>query len=105
MFCCQLEELIHWLYNVADITDSWVPASLDTESGKASLHRYFVGISPHSSVLWAASSGKQGAAGMVQAGDAGCIKCAKPNRSTGNLLGGNCSLGDLLQVSLFQKPF
>ncbi|NXQ99073.1 CEP68 protein, partial [Sagittarius serpentarius] len=39
MFCCQLEELIRWLYNVADITDSWVPASLDAESVKASLHR------------------------------------------------------------------
>ncbi|XP_009701892.1 PREDICTED: LOW QUALITY PROTEIN: centrosomal protein of 68 kDa, partial [Cariama cristata] len=40
MFCCQLEELIRWLYNVADITDSWVPPSPDTESVKASLHRY-----------------------------------------------------------------
>ncbi|KAM6207001.1 centrosomal protein of 68 kDa [Sarcoramphus papa] len=39
MFCCQLEELIRWLYSVADITDSWVPTSLDTESVKASLHR------------------------------------------------------------------
>ncbi|XP_068264487.1 centrosomal protein of 68 kDa isoform X2 [Nyctibius grandis] len=39
MFCCQLEELIRWLYNVADITDSWVPASLDARSGKASLRR------------------------------------------------------------------
>ncbi|XP_074720435.1 centrosomal protein of 68 kDa [Strix uralensis] len=39
MFCCQLEELIRWLYNVADITDSWVPPSPDTESVKASLHR------------------------------------------------------------------
>ncbi|NXX53796.1 CEP68 protein, partial [Scopus umbretta] len=40
MFCCQLEELIRWLYSVADVADSWVPASLDTESVKASLHRY-----------------------------------------------------------------
>ncbi|KAM6084698.1 centrosomal protein of 68 kDa isoform 2-T2 [Theristicus caerulescens] len=40
MFCCQLEELIRWLYNVANITDSWVPASPDAESVKASLHRY-----------------------------------------------------------------
>ncbi|XP_064302731.1 centrosomal protein of 68 kDa isoform X5 [Phalacrocorax carbo] len=39
MFCCQLEELIRWLYNVADITNSWVPASPDAESLKASLHR------------------------------------------------------------------
>ncbi|XP_071596284.1 centrosomal protein of 68 kDa isoform X3 [Heliangelus exortis] len=39
MFCCQLEELIHWLYNVADITDNWVPALLDAESMKKSLHR------------------------------------------------------------------
>ncbi|XP_069709073.1 centrosomal protein of 68 kDa isoform X2 [Phaenicophaeus curvirostris] len=40
MFCCQLEELIHWLYNIADIADSWVPSSSDAESIKASLHRY-----------------------------------------------------------------
>ncbi|NXL46701.1 CEP68 protein, partial [Podilymbus podiceps] len=40
MFCCQLEELIRWLYNVADITGSWVPASPDATSVKASLHRY-----------------------------------------------------------------
>ncbi|NXJ82450.1 CEP68 protein, partial [Trogon melanurus] len=39
MFCCQLEELIGWLYNVADVTDSWVPASGDADSMKASLHR------------------------------------------------------------------
>ncbi|NXF51013.1 CEP68 protein, partial [Oceanites oceanicus] len=40
MFCCQLEELIRWLYNVADIAGSWVPASPDAESAKASLRRY-----------------------------------------------------------------
>ncbi|KAM6405909.1 centrosomal protein of 68 kDa isoform 2-T3 [Pluvialis apricaria] len=39
MFCCQLEELIRWLYHVADITDGWVPPSPDAESLKASLHR------------------------------------------------------------------
>ncbi|NXS88133.1 CEP68 protein, partial [Erpornis zantholeuca] len=40
MFCCQLEELIRWLYNVADVTGSWVPPSPDAESVSASLHRY-----------------------------------------------------------------
>ncbi|XP_030346522.1 centrosomal protein of 68 kDa isoform X3 [Strigops habroptila] len=40
MFCCQLEELIRWLYNVVDITDSWVPPLPDAKSVKASLHRY-----------------------------------------------------------------
>ncbi|KAM6280042.1 centrosomal protein of 68 kDa isoform 2-T2 [Porphyrio hochstetteri] len=40
MFCCQLEELIRWLYSVADITNSWVPASPGAESLRASLHRY-----------------------------------------------------------------
>ncbi|NWW93139.1 CEP68 protein, partial [Rhynochetos jubatus] len=40
MFCCQLEELIRWLYDIADITDSWVPPSPDAESVRASLHRY-----------------------------------------------------------------
>ncbi|XP_061317420.1 centrosomal protein of 68 kDa isoform X1 [Pezoporus flaviventris] len=39
MFCCQLEELIRWLYNVVDITDSWVPPLPDAKSMKASLHR------------------------------------------------------------------
>ncbi|XP_048152358.1 centrosomal protein of 68 kDa isoform X2 [Corvus hawaiiensis] len=40
MFCSQLEELICWLYNVADVTGSWVPPSPDAESVLASLHRY-----------------------------------------------------------------
>uniref|UniRef100_A0A8C5T405 Centrosomal protein 68 n=1 Tax=Malurus cyaneus samueli TaxID=2593467 RepID=A0A8C5T405_9PASS len=40
MFCCQLEELIRWLYNVAYVTGSWVPPSPDAESVSASLHRY-----------------------------------------------------------------
>ncbi|NWR53944.1 CEP68 protein, partial [Bucorvus abyssinicus] len=39
MFCCQLEELIRWLYNIADITDNWVPAAPDAESVKALLRR------------------------------------------------------------------
>lgn len=71
MFCCQLEELIRWLYNVADVTGSWVPPSPDAESVLASLHRYLVGVtlallpSP-SPVLQAASSGKPGITGMVQ---------------------------------------
>lgn len=55
MFCCQLEELIRWLYNVVDITDSWVPPLPDAKSVKASLHRYLVcvtaGFSSPSSVL------------------------------------------------------
>ncbi|NXK44404.1 CEP68 protein, partial [Chauna torquata] len=40
MFCCQLEELICWLYDVADITDNWIPPTPDAASVKASLHRY-----------------------------------------------------------------
>ncbi|KAJ7409762.1 hypothetical protein WISP_112701 [Willisornis vidua] len=40
MFCCQLEELIRWLYDVADVTGSWVPPSRDAGSVTASLHRY-----------------------------------------------------------------
>ncbi|NXS96735.1 CEP68 protein, partial [Jacana jacana] len=39
MFCCQLEELIRWLYTVVDLTNGWVPPSPDAESLKASLHR------------------------------------------------------------------
>lgn len=105
MFCCQLEELIRWLYNVADITDSWVPAMPAAESVKASLHRYLVGIaagfSSLSWVLWAASSTKQDTAGTVQVGDAGRIRCAKPNLGT-------CSGETAPRVTccrrLFQKP-
>ncbi|NWT92849.1 CEP68 protein, partial [Urocynchramus pylzowi] len=40
MFCCQLEELIRWLYTVVDVTGSWVPPSPDAESVLASLHCY-----------------------------------------------------------------
>ncbi|XP_038249577.1 centrosomal protein of 68 kDa isoform X2 [Dermochelys coriacea] len=40
IFCCQLEELIHWLYKVADVTDNWIPPEPDVESVKTSLHRY-----------------------------------------------------------------
>ncbi|XP_041260401.1 centrosomal protein of 68 kDa isoform X1 [Onychostruthus taczanowskii] len=40
VFCCQLEELIRWLYTVVDVTGSWVPPSPDAESVLASLHRY-----------------------------------------------------------------
>ena len=103
MFCCQLEELIRWLYNVADITNSWVPASPDAESLKASLHRCLVGITAGfasaSSALLAASSTKQDTSGTVQEGHAGCIRCAK--LYLGTL--GNCSLGNLAQACLFQK--
>ncbi|NWR43319.1 CEP68 protein, partial [Regulus satrapa] len=40
MFCCQLEELIRWLYTMLDVTGSWVPPSPDARSVLASLHRY-----------------------------------------------------------------
>ncbi|XP_074844494.1 centrosomal protein of 68 kDa [Carettochelys insculpta] len=40
MFCCQLEELIHWLYKVAEVTDNWIPPAPDVESVRTSLHRY-----------------------------------------------------------------
>ncbi|NXS56089.1 CEP68 protein, partial [Brachypteracias leptosomus] len=39
MFCCQLEELIGWLYTLADVTNSWGPTSPGTESLRSSLHR------------------------------------------------------------------
>ncbi|NXV00222.1 CEP68 protein, partial [Cettia cetti] len=40
MFCCQLEELIRWLYSVAGVTGSWLPPSPDAQSVSASLRRY-----------------------------------------------------------------
>uniref|UniRef100_A0A8C8R4Q1 Centrosomal protein 68 n=1 Tax=Pelusios castaneus TaxID=367368 RepID=A0A8C8R4Q1_9SAUR len=40
IFCCQIEELIHWLYKVAEVTDNWIPPGPDVESIKTSLHHY-----------------------------------------------------------------
>ncbi|XP_025936472.1 centrosomal protein of 68 kDa isoform X4 [Apteryx rowi] len=40
MFCCQLEELIRWLYKVAEVADKWVPPAPGVWSVKASVHRY-----------------------------------------------------------------
>ncbi|NWI60007.1 CEP68 protein, partial [Calyptomena viridis] len=40
LFCCQLEELLCWLYDVVAVTRSWVPPSPDAGSVTASLHRY-----------------------------------------------------------------
>ncbi|XP_068796805.1 centrosomal protein of 68 kDa isoform X3 [Struthio camelus] len=40
MFCCQLEELIRWLYKVADARDKWIPPAPDVWRLKASVHRY-----------------------------------------------------------------
>ncbi|XP_010704749.1 centrosomal protein of 68 kDa isoform X2 [Meleagris gallopavo] len=40
VFCHQLEELICWLYDVADTADGWVPPMPDAASVRAALHRY-----------------------------------------------------------------
>lgn len=68
MFCCQLQELIRWLYNVADITDSWVPPSPDAESLKASLHRCLVGIAAGVSSPFSAVGSKQREATLAGGG-------------------------------------
>ncbi|XP_011840889.1 PREDICTED: centrosomal protein of 68 kDa isoform X3 [Mandrillus leucophaeus] len=39
-FCCQLEELIRWLYNVADVTDHGTAARSNLTSLKSSLQLY-----------------------------------------------------------------
>lgn len=39
-FCCQLEELIHWLYNVADVTDHLTPPKSSLAGLKSSLQLY-----------------------------------------------------------------
>ncbi|KAL2773986.1 centrosomal protein of 68 kDa isoform a [Daubentonia madagascariensis] len=39
-FCCQLEELIHWLYNVADVTDRGTPPRSNLTGLKSSLQLY-----------------------------------------------------------------
>ncbi|KAM9212496.1 centrosomal protein of 68 kDa [Dugong dugon] len=39
-FCCQLEELIHWLYNVADVTDHLIPPKSNLTGLKSSLQLY-----------------------------------------------------------------
>lgn len=80
MFCCQLEELICWLYDVAELTDSWVPPTPDAASVKAALRRYLVGLtlgfpsSPHGQERFAsASTGsvqrQRGRAGPLRRGD------------------------------------
>ncbi|NXJ12734.1 CEP68 protein, partial [Odontophorus gujanensis] len=40
VFCHQLEELIRWLYTVADTADRWVPPAPDAASVRAALRRY-----------------------------------------------------------------
>lgn len=66
MFCCQLEELIRWLYTVVDATSSWVPPSPDAESVSASLHRYLVGVTLALLPPLCCAAGKAGITGMVQ---------------------------------------
>ncbi|XP_059261946.1 centrosomal protein of 68 kDa isoform X1 [Mustela nigripes] len=39
-FCCQLEELIRWLYNVADVTDHLIPSKPNLTGLKSSLQLY-----------------------------------------------------------------
>lgn len=39
-FCCQLEELIRWLYNVADVTDHLIPPKSSLTGLKSSLQLY-----------------------------------------------------------------
>ncbi|XP_037663286.1 centrosomal protein of 68 kDa [Choloepus didactylus] len=39
-FCCQLEELIRWLYSVADATDHLIPSKSNLTSLKSSLQLY-----------------------------------------------------------------
>ncbi|XP_036291421.1 centrosomal protein of 68 kDa isoform X2 [Pipistrellus kuhlii] len=39
-FCCQLDELIHWLYDIADVTDHWTPPKSSLTGLKSSLQLY-----------------------------------------------------------------
>ncbi|XP_016079682.1 PREDICTED: centrosomal protein of 68 kDa isoform X2 [Miniopterus natalensis] len=39
-FCCQLDELIHWLYNIADVTNHLTPPKSSLTSLKSSLQLY-----------------------------------------------------------------
>ncbi|XP_030875301.1 centrosomal protein of 68 kDa isoform X3 [Leptonychotes weddellii] len=39
-FCCQLEELIRWLHNVADVTDHLIPSKSNLTGLKSSLQLY-----------------------------------------------------------------
>lgn len=75
MFCCQLEELIRWLYTVVDVTGSWVPPSPDAESVLASLRRYLVGVTSSSSPLLCC---RQWEAKHLWNGP-GCTAFVKPN--------------------------
>jgi hypothetical protein len=45
-FCCQLEELIHWLYNVTDVTDLGTAPRSSLTGLKSSLQLYRVICGP-----------------------------------------------------------
>lgn len=45
-FCCQLEELIRWLHNVADTTDHLIPSKSNLTGLKSSLQLYRVICGP-----------------------------------------------------------
>lgn len=105
MFCCQLEELIHWLYTVVDVTSSWVPPSPDAESVLASLHRYLVGVTlALLPPLSCAAGSKQWEARHHWNGP-GCTAFAKPNLGAP----GTCSVETAPWATchrcVFQKPF
>ncbi|NXC39404.1 CEP68 protein, partial [Penelope pileata] len=40
VFCRQLQELLRWLYDVADTTEGWKPPTPNAASVRAALHRY-----------------------------------------------------------------
>uniref|UniRef100_A0A8B9DTS9 Centrosomal protein 68 n=1 Tax=Anser cygnoides TaxID=8845 RepID=A0A8B9DTS9_ANSCY len=79
MFCCQLEELICWLYDVAALTDSWIPPMPDAASVKAALRRYLVGFTLVSSSSPRSAAGRNAShrprLGLCRSSEAGTCLC------------------------------
>lgn len=105
MFCCQLEELIHWLYTVVDVTGSWVPPSPDAESVLASLHHYLVGVTLALLPPLSCAAGSKPWETRHHWNGPGCSAFAKPNLGAPGTCLVETAPWATCHRCVFQKPF